>query len=823
MARRRILAPRYSEKRSTPKKEKSILANYDAWIDSLLERIGIRPKLITGLDEFLTVLMALFYAVFFFFRLATPFSLQETGIPAIPTLPSNSTHTNLTTFFEGLQTTNDKYFQCFSLKSVHSVSYKEVNVDDQLSVYNGHFTPAHTYVFDDYVNILSVSDAKPSILVAIPTEQSSRTEESLRITLAAAADALCSSRLSSRSLHMGVVLAVGRTYASIEHAFLETYGKDALSSALSLRLEPGTGWSGLQFLDFFSVKDGEAYHLLSAPLRKCKSCKQGFLTYLYEWILAIMEQKKIISLKAANQRRTQIQSASYGNKDNRRIVITSTTTGGFKGTEILVPPEGRWKRTEDDANTFSTVLIGSAVRSLSTCIVDTLLSLLTAISSKADLTESSMRPFLLVTGRSVHVPRMAIPVASAATLFVLLHTAKKYHQGSKRLLMKRLFIGIFSRLFVIALTASAGYLLVTFYPDFNSNSSALNFVTGMHRGLLSAIILFVTGASITIWGVFPLVPIPVSILEGSLFLIVLQPILLAISSAAPEADAMALQLLQISLLSCSSQLLSDVLRKRFGFTYPSLVHGITIMGAIILTFPTIYYGIHLLLNSVAHSRLIWSLTGEATRSILLSVIITSSVVLAFVFGHVGALMRRAPMRFLIGLLTCAASFVPVYYYCNRPSNDHLIKNMKHVPGALTLPTYTAHTDVTFWCFDDEKACSVDVYNGLYDSMELYDTVAEDDEKQGHRIQFFSQNVNISIPMLESHSITCASGSCTSDRSTEIVVISNTINRRYRYNSQLASVKNITGMVSYVCERVPMRVEESVYWRRTYKAYSCYHP
>lgn len=127
-----------------------------------------------------------------------------------------------------------------------------------------------------------------------------------------------------------------------------------------------------------------------------------------------------------------------------------------------------------------------------------------------------MRPFLLVTGRSVHVPRMAIPVASAATLFVLLHTAKKYHQGSKRLLMKRLFIGIFSRLFVIALTASAGYLLVTFYPDFNSNSSALNFVTGMHRGLLSAIILFVTGASITIWGVFPLVPIPVSILEGSL-------------------------------------------------------------------------------------------------------------------------------------------------------------------------------------------------------------------------------------------------------------------------------------------------------------------
>lgn len=823
MARKRIPAPKYLEKRNTPKKEKSILANYDAWIDSLLERVGIRPKLIVGLDEFLTVLLALFYAVFFFFRLTTPFSLQETGIPTIPVLPSNSTHTNFTAFFEDLRATNDKYFQCFYLKSVHSLSYKEVNIDDQLSVYNGHFTPAHTYVFDDHVNILSISDAKPSILIAIPTEQSPRTEESLRITLAAAADALCSSKLSSRSPHLSVVLAIGRTYASIEHAFLETYGKDALSSVLSLRLEPSTGWSGLQIIDSFSVKDGEAHHLPGAPLRKCKSCKHGFLTYLYEWILTTLEQGEVISTKVANQHKNQIQSASYSNKDNRRIVVTSATTGGFKGAEILVPPEGRWKRAEDDRNNFDTILIGSAVRSLSTYIVDALLSLFTIASSKTGFTKSSMRPLLLITGGTVYVPRMVIPVASVITLFVLLYTGKRCHQSSKKLLVKRLFIGIFSRFSIIASTILAGYALVTFYPELCANSNALNFVTGAHRGLLSAIILFITGASITIWGAFPLVPIPISILEGSLFLLMLQPILLVISSTAPEIDIMALQLLQISLLSCCSQLLSDVLRKRFGFKYPSLVHGITITGAIILTFPTIYYGAHLLLNSIAHSRPIWSLTSEATRNILLSVIVTSSIALTFAFGHVGALMRKAPMRFLVGILTCVASFVPVYYYCSRPSNNHLIKNMKHIPGALTLPTYTAHTDVTFWCFDDEKACSVDVYNGLYDSMELYDTVAEDDKEQSHRVQFFSQNVNISIPILESHSIKCASSSCTSDRSVEIIVISNTINRRYRYNSQLASVKNITGMVSYVCERVPMQVEESVYWRRAYKAYSCYRP
>lgn len=144
MARRRISAPRYSEKRSTPKKEKSILANYDAWIDSLLERIGIRPKLITGLDEFLTVLMALFYAVFLLQARDPILCKKQEFLPSPRCLPT--AHIQISLPFEGLQTTNDKYFQCFSLKSVHSVSYKEVNVDDQLSVYNGHFTPAHTYV-----------------------------------------------------------------------------------------------------------------------------------------------------------------------------------------------------------------------------------------------------------------------------------------------------------------------------------------------------------------------------------------------------------------------------------------------------------------------------------------------------------------------------------------------------------------------------------------------------------------------------------------------------------------------------------------------------
>lgn len=823
MARRRIQPPRQPEKRGTPKTEKSILAAYDAWMDSLLERIGIRPKLIAGLDEFLTVLMALFYAVFIFFRLVTPFVLRETGIPTVPGLSLDDTNANLTTFFRDLQNANDKYSQCFSLASVHSVSYKEVNLDDQLSVYNGHFTPAHTYVVDDHVYVMNVSDGTPSILISIPTDQTPRTEESLRITIAAVVDALCSPKLSSHGARSGVVLAVGQTYTSIERAFLETYGEDVLSSVFSLRLEPSVGWSGLQLIDFFSVKDGEARRLPSTLLRKCKSCRHGPLIYLYEWILTTIERKQVVALRAVSEQKSQIQSASYSSTDNRKAVVIMTTTGGFKGTEVTVPPESRWKRAEEDTSAFDTILIGSAVNTLSGQIVDALLSIFNVASSKSNLTEGSMRPLLLVTGRYVHVPRLVIPVISIATLLVALQTMKKYHKGGKKVLFQRLFLGILSRLFIIVLTLSAGYALVVFYPELNNNSNALNFITGTHRGLLSAIILFVSGASVIVWGILPLVPIPISILEGSLFLIIIQPFLLVISSIVPEIDTVALQFSQVALFACCSQLLSDFLRKRFGFKYPSLVHGITITGAVILTFPTIYYNMYLLLNGITRSRPVWSLTDETIQNVLFSIVATSSIILTFAFGNVGALMRKAPMRLLIGILTCAASFVPIYYYCNRPSNEHLIKNMKHVPGVLTLPAYNAHTDMTFWCFDHEKACSVDVYNGLYDRMELYDTINEDDKKQQHKVQFFSQSVNITIPTLESHSITCASGSCTSTGPSDIIVISNTVNRRYHHHSRLAAVNNITGMVSYVCERVPIQLEESVYWRRTYKAYSCYYP
>lgn len=822
MARKRTVPARQLERRDTPKKEKSILANYDEWVDSLLERIGIRPKLVVGMDEFLTVLITLFYAVLFFFKIVEPFALHETQIPVVPELVSSNAQTNITGFFEDLKSANEKYSQCFSLVSVHSMSYREVNLEDQLSVYNGHFTPAHTYVFNDYVYLLNTSDAIPRILVAISTEQSPRTEESLRVMLAAAVDALCSSRLELHGESLGVVLAVGRTYASIEHAFLETYGRDVLSSVLILRLKSGVGWSGLQLTDLFSVKDGETYRLPTASLRKGKSFKYGSLSYLYEWFLTTIERRKFVALKDIIKHESQAQSAPYGSADNRKAVVTLATIGGFRGADVIVPSESRWKRNDGAADPFDAALIGSVANNLSGYIADALYSLLKGAILKDGLNGSNMRPLLFVTGRYIYVPRAAIPIISVVTLFVLLYTMKKYRHGSKKVLLQRLLMGVFSRLLIVSLAISAGYIFVVFYPELNKDSNALNFVTGAHRALLSTIVLFIAGASVLVWGAFPLASIPVSILESSLFLILVQPILLVISSSIPGIDSIALQFLQISLFACCSQLLSDSLRKRFKLKYPSLIYGITITGAIILTFPTIYYNIYLLLNSITHSKPIWSLTDEAVQNILISIIAVSSVVLTFAFGHVGALMRRAPMRFLIGIFSLAVSFVPMYYYCNRPSNEHLIKNMKHVPGTLSLPRYNAHIDVTFWCFDNEKACSVDVYNGLYDSMELYDTVSEDDE-QSHKIQFFSQNVNITIPALESHSITCSSGSCTSTGPADIVVISNTVNKRYRYNSQLASVENITGMISFVCERVPMQIEESVYWRRTYKAYNCYRP
>lgn len=821
MARKRIVSTRQSEKRSTPKKEKGILASYDEWVDSLLARIGIRPKLVVGIDELCTVLTVLFYAVFIFFKIMEPFTLYETQNLIVPELISNNTQTDITTFFEGLKSANEKYSYCFSLTSVHSVSHKEVNIEDQLSVYNGHFTPAHTYVFDDYVYLLNTSDAEPRILVAISTEQSPRTEESLRVMLAATVDALCSSKLKLSGVSSDVVLAIGRTYASIEHAFLETYGENVLSSVLTLRLESSVGWSGLQLVDLFSIKDGEVYRLPIASLRKGKSFKYGSLVYLYEWISTIIERRKFVTLKEVVEYGNQIQSLPYRTTDNRRAIITLATTGGFKGADVAVPPESRWKRT-DDTNSFDAALISSIVKNLSGYIVNTLYSLGKGSMLRDGLMKSSLRPLLLVTGSYVYVPRVAIPALSVITAFIIVYTMKKNYRGIEKILRQRLLIGIFSRLLIIMLTISAGYAAVVFYPGLNKDSNALNFVTGVHRALLSAIILFVTGSSVLVWSVFPLASIPVSILECSLFLLILQPILLVIASDIPEIDSIALQLLQISLLACCSQLLSDFLRKRFKLTYHTLVYGITIFGAIILTFPAVYYNIYLLLNSIIHSKPIWSLTDEGMQNILLSIVIVSSIALTITFGHVGALMRKAPMRFLIGIFVLAASFVPIYYYCNRPSNEHLIKNMKHIPGTLTLPTYNAHTDVTFWCFDNEKACSVDVYNGLYDNMELYDTISEDGEQE-HKIQFFSQNVNITIPVLQSHSISCSSGSCDSTGPTDIIVISSTVNRRYRYNSQLASVRDITGMISFVCERVPMQIEESVYWRRTYKAYSCYRP
>ncbi|TNJ30032.1 hypothetical protein GMRT_13612 [Giardia muris] len=764
-------------RRPASREPAGFVANYQAHVDRVLESIGINPRFILGCDEFFTVLVCLFATITLLFFIVAPFTFVEPSKRLLVT-PWESQESFLHLASADLLKHGYEYTQMNSVTIVNRQDdYQGIIVRKPL-LSQGQFSPVYSHIFNETVHVYTPSQGPITTILHVPTNSDASSIEALRVVLTATFRAL------QDNPH--VALIAGSSYDATSRVANSLHNIDA---PIHVHFKPGTGWRGLQVIDPIDL------------VGKCKTCVRPVLLPQY---------KLLLDMAGAIGRISRYTLLNRG-------AILLTTTSGLYGAEIA---PSKLDSIGLEAHLLDEALIGSAAAKLYPQIS----RFLETLSKKS---VESYIPMAMVLG-SISVPRiflLTLVVASLlATPYIIIQKKGKHE------FFRTFCFGIFSRCFMVSIGLA---LFLGYYLLFVRTDAILSIGLGMHQSFIHGLVLLGLGISMFCWGIVPPSDL-VSIFREGITVNLLASLL---GLFIPEMYGFSTLSFQVAFLQLVSFGSMRYLARRFKLHSLKVKSGIC-FSFLLLAYPLAYYQFYLLINGISHVQVtipgLSRLDGLARIAILAFQIL---ICLAVLFGHLVAFTRMLPSRFLLGLGCIFVSIAFMYYSTTRTASTQTIANWKHTPGVLGTPSTQGSIDLTFWCFDDQHLCGLDtslagfVDHAIIQNADVDLMAGDDTEEERHKDVFtlsaFHDAVNLTIPKLMTHSIRCDDQKCHSvdgeHKDFIVVADSHLLDERNVYHTTTGELAEITGEPMYICERVPVTFEENIYWRRTYQAYSCYHP
>lgn len=764
-------------KRPASREPAGIIARYQAHVDQVLESVGINPRFFIGCDEFIMILICLFAMLSVLFFLVAPFSFIE-PTRYLSVAPWESQESFLHLAGADLLKHGYEHTPMNSVTVVNRLDDYQGLIVKKPLLKQGQFSPVYSHVYNETVHVYAPSKGTVTTILHIPTNSDASSIEALRIVLTATFRAL------QDNPH--VALIVGSSFEATSWA-VDSLHK--VNAPIHIHFKPGTGWRGLQVINPVDV------------IGKCKTCVRPILLPQYKLLLNVVGAIGRVS--------------RYTLLDRSSVLLT--TTGGLYGAEIS---PRKLDSTGIDAHLLDEAITGSAAAHLYPQIS----RFLGTFSKKPS---GNYIPLATVHS-SIFVPRILLLVLVVASLLVTPYVISQ--KKGKHEFFRTFCFGIFSRCFMVAVGLA---LFLGYYLLFVRTDAILSIGMGMHQSFIHGIIFLGLGISIFCWGIVPPSDLVSIFREG----ITVNLLMSLVGLFIPEMYGFSALSFQVAVLQLVFFGLMKYLARRFKLQSLKAKGGIC-FTFLLLAYPLAYYQLYLLVNSIPHVQVMISglsrLDSIARITILAFQIL---ICVAILFGHLVAFTRMLPSRFLLGLGCVFIGIAFTYYSTMRTANTQTLTNWQHTPGVLGTPSTQGSVDLTFWCFDEQHLCGLDssfasfVDHATIQNSDLKST-SEGDTEEDTRMDVFTLSafhdaVNVTIPKLTVHSVQCDDQECHSldEDHKEFIVIadSHVLDERNVYHTTTGELVDISGEPLYICERVPITFEESIYWRRTYQAYNCYHP